>query len=160
LILTAAPVVQNRRLLMTSTATDFSDIPGLEMARALLMLPGHEAILARLLRQFVASYGTGLPEWTEWASAGRWDDLRRGLHGFKGACAAVGALDLAARCEPLESRLQALVDGVADDHDAAQVPPGIADLRAALLALAAAVGQRLAAQERETRATPGEPGRQ
>ena len=127
---------------------DFSGIPGLVMSRALLFLPGRDQIYARVLRQFTNNYSGGLADLETLTNTAQWAEAGRALHGLRGACGAVGAVDLVSRCEVLESRVQALTDGVADPADAAAVPEGVAALQAALLALVSTISVRLDRRDR------------
>ncbi len=127
---------------------DFSGIPGLVMARALLFLPGRDEIYARVLRQFISHYSGGLAGLDVLTQARHWTEAGRALHGLRGACGAVGAVDLVSRCEVLENRVQALADGVADAADAAAVPEGLANLQLALQSLVSTIGVRLDRRDR------------
>ncbi|MDO9284052.1 MAG: PAS domain S-box protein [Aquabacterium sp.] len=123
---------------------DFSDIPGLTMARALLYLPGRDQVYARVLRQFADNYRDGLSGLDEALHAARWIDARRQLHSLRGACGAVGASDLMSQARGLERSLAAL--DLPDERDTPAPSPleqGHA-LQAALRSLAQAIDQRLA----------------
>jgi HPt (histidine-containing phosphotransfer) domain-containing protein len=127
---------------------DFSGIPGLVMSRALLFLPGRDQVYARVLRQFSNNYSDGLAGLESLVEAGQWIEAGRALHGLRGACGAVGAIDLVNRCHALENRVQALADGVADDTDAAAVPAGVAALQSALQTLVSTIALRLERRDR------------
>ena len=118
------------------------------MSRALLFLPGRDQIYARVLRQFSTNYSDGLADLEALTGTAQWVEARRALHGLRGACGAVGAVDLVSRCQVLESRVQALADGVADPADAAAVPDGVATLQAALQSLVSTIGVRLDRRDR------------
>ena len=90
---------------------DPATIPGLTMSRALLALPGRKALLHRVLAQFAQHYQGGLPTLVAAVAAGHWQPAQRGLHALRGACGAIGAVDLLARATTLE---QALADHSAD----------------------------------------------
>ena len=127
---------------------DFSGIPGLVMSRALLFLPGRDPIYARVLRQFANSYSDGLADLDSLIERQQWVEAGRALHSLRGACGAVGAIDLVGRCQVLEGRVQALADAVADASDAAAVPEGVASLQATLQALVSTIGLRLERRDR------------
>jgi CheY-like chemotaxis protein len=91
-------------------APDFSDIPGLTMARALLYLPGRDQVYARVLRQFSDSYRGGLQALLPALRSGQWADAKRQLHALRGACGAVGAVALMAQCQAVEQQLAALAE--------------------------------------------------
>jgi HPt (histidine-containing phosphotransfer) domain-containing protein len=127
---------------------DFSGIPGLVMSRALLFLPGRDQIYARVLRQFANNYSDGLADLDSLIDRQQWVEAGRALHSLRGACGAVGAIDLVGRCQVLESRVQALADAVADATDAAAVLEGVASLQATLQALVSTIGLRLERRDR------------
>ncbi|GCL61221.1 PAS domain S-box protein [Pseudaquabacterium pictum] len=118
---------------------DFSGIPGLTMSRALLYLPGRDAVYARVLRQFCDNYGQGVPGLDAALQAADWPAAQRQLHALRGACGAVGATALQAEAQGLELQLKAL--GAAGTP--AQTAPDGAALQASLASLIAAVRQRL-----------------
>ena len=124
-------------------ATEAFGIPGLVNSRALTFLPGHDNVYAAVLRRFATQYADGVPGLEACLEQGLWHDIGRALHSLRGACGAVGAVDLAEHCERLESAVWALADGAADPDDTAGVPPGLAALQATLRALAAAIDHRL-----------------
>ena len=127
---------------------DFSGIPGLVMSRALLFLPGRDQIYARVLRQFANNYSDGLADLESLVERRQWAEAGRALHSLRGACGAVGAIDLVGRCQVLEGRVQALADEVADATDAAAVPEGVASLQATLQALVSTISLRLERRDR------------
>ncbi|MES2716203.1 MAG: PAS domain S-box protein [Pseudomonadota bacterium] len=122
---------------------DFSGIPGLTMARALLYLPGRDEVFARVLRQFSDNYGQGVPGLDAALQAGQWVDAQRLLHSLRGACGAVGATGVQAEALALEQALQALAEQ-APPLAAAAAAPSSAALQACLQALVDAVRERLA----------------
>lgn len=81
------------------------------MTRALTYLPGRDDILARVLGQFAAGYGHGLPALAEQIEQGRWVQARAEVHALRGACGAVGAVALLDEAQVLEERLRALATG-------------------------------------------------
>ncbi|MDO8375600.1 MAG: response regulator, partial [Aquabacterium sp.] len=135
---------------------DFSDIPGLTMARALLYLPGRDQVYARVLRLFADHYRGGLPGLDDALQAARWIDARRQLHSLRGACGAVGASDVMSQALVLERALETfdLPAGPRDDphgdphgdREAPTAPPleQARALQTALRSLSQAIDQRLA----------------
>jgi CheY-like chemotaxis protein len=97
---------------------DFSAIPGLTMSRALFYLPGRDQIFARVLQQFAHNYLDGLPGLMTALTNGQWLQARRLLHSMRGACGAVGAMDLATRSQNLEQHLETLEASTSDQPDA------------------------------------------
>ena len=80
-------------------------IPGLTMARALLYLPGRDAVFHRVLRQFADQYSQGMPGLS---SALLQQDLAAAgglMHSLRGACGAIGACALSDQVLALESAL-------------------------------------------------------
>jgi len=133
-------------------APDFSGIDGLTMSRALLYLPGRDEVYARVLRQFSANYGQGVPGLDAALQAGDLAAAQRVLHSLRGACGAVGATAVQAEAQALELQLKAPeaadATAAADAADAAARPlPSTAALHTQLARLVAAVRQRLAAAE-------------
>ena len=136
-------------------APDFSGIDGLTMSRALLYLPGRDEVYARVLRQFSANYGQGVPGLDVALQAGDLAAAQRVLHSLRGACGAVGATAVQAEAQALELQLKApeaadatAAADAADAADAAERPlPSTAALHTQLARLVAAVRQRLAAAE-------------
>jgi len=124
-------------------APDFSGIPGLTMARALLYLPGRDQVFARVLRQFVANYADGLPGLPQALAAGDWGQARQQLHSLRGACGAVGAITLMAQAQALEQRLEPLPGTTAPAVPAATLQAEAQALQQAQRTLVAAIGQRL-----------------
>ena len=84
---------------------DFSGIAGLSMNRSLFHLPGHEIIMARVMRLFAEQYRCGLPALDGLLKAGLWHDARQQLHALRGSSGAAGAVDLTAQAQRLEIRL-------------------------------------------------------
>ena len=130
-------------------------IPGLTMSRALLYLPGRDALFARVLRQFAESYTAGWPELDAALAQCRWTDAQGLLHSMRGACGAIGATDLAGLSLTLEAALD-------PTHQAAASPDWSAQavtLQGALAALVQAISGRLAdvAGVAGGRVTPGLP---
>jgi len=122
---------------------DFSGITGLSMSQSLFHLPGHEDILARVLNLFADHYRPGLPALDSLLLAGRWHDARQQLHALRGSSGAAGAVELTAQAQRLESRLQDAAGFDAGAITALRFEAGA--LNQALIALAAAIDQRLAA---------------
>jgi HPt (histidine-containing phosphotransfer) domain-containing protein len=96
------------------------------MSRALFYLPGRDQIFARVLQQFAHNYSEGLPGLMTALAAGQWMDARRLLHSMRGACGAVGAMDLAAQSQALEQQLDAM-----DDSNPGAAAPSTAALQSA-----------------------------
>ncbi|OGB00375.1 MAG: hypothetical protein A3E25_11530 [Burkholderiales bacterium RIFCSPHIGHO2_12_FULL_69_20] len=152
----AAPVAAQVVAAPGPATPDFSDIPGLTMARALLYLPGRDQVYARVLHQFSDNYRGGLPGLDDAMQAARWKDARRQLHSLRGACGAVGASDVMSRALMLERALERLEppdetpDKTPDDPPDSQeapTPTPLAQahaLQTALRCLAQAIDQRLA----------------
>jgi two-component system sensor histidine kinase/response regulator len=151
---TPAPAVASApaaTALAPPAAIDFSGIPGLTMSRALLYLPGRGQIYARVLRQFSDHYGQGVPGLDAALQAGDWAGAQRLLHSLRGACGAVGAIDLQAEAQVLETRLQ----GLASPGAVVIAPPDAAALHAGLAALVAALRGRLGSGDGSTVAPAG-----
>jgi two-component system sensor histidine kinase/response regulator len=92
-------------------AARLAGLEGIVMTRALTYLPGRDDILARVLGQFAAGYGHGLPALAEQIEQGRWVQARAEVHALRGACGAVGAVALLDEAQVLEERLRALATG-------------------------------------------------
>lgn len=103
----AVPAAVNRQALAGAApaAPDWSGIPGLTMARALLHLPGRDQVYARVLRQFADHYRAGLPGLDAALQAARWTEAQQQLHALCGACGAVGANEVMAQSAALQRRL-------------------------------------------------------
>jgi two-component system, sensor histidine kinase and response regulator len=125
-----------------STGGSFDGIPGLAMTRALLYLPGRDAVFARVLRQFVDNYRHGLPELAAAVAERHWAVARRQLHSLRGACGAIGAADLLALAEALEQDLAHRPDGCATPQAVARA----GQLQAMLRSLVQTVSARLQSQ--------------
>lgn len=121
---------------------DFSGIPGLTMTRALLYLPGGDQIYARVLGKFADTYGQGVPGLDAALHAADWVVARRLLHALRGACGAVGAIDVQAEAKLLDAHLQGLESAGAPVTD----PPEATALHACLAMLVAALRDRLSHQ--------------
>ena len=122
---------------------DFSGIAGLSMNRSLFHLPGHEAIMARVMSLFAEQYRRGLPTLDGLLEAGLWLQARRLLHALRGASSTAGAVDLTAQAQRLEIRL---LEASALDAAAVISLRLEADaLSQGLITLIAALDQRLAA---------------
>ena len=109
------------------------------MSRALLYLPGRDEIYARVLRQFSDNYGDGVPGLDAALQAGDWVGAQRLLHSLRGACGAVGAIQLQVEAQLLDARLKGLESPGAVVID----PPDASALHACLSTLVAAVRARL-----------------
>ena len=107
-----------------------------------MFLPGRDQVYARLLRQFADSYRGGQPALVDAVQAGQWALAQRLLHALRGACGAVGAIDLVGQAQALENQLQAQLDEAADASDLAALHLTLATLLADLRALLAAIDQR------------------
>lgn len=120
----------------TAEDAGLAGIAGLSLSRALLFLPDHGPLFARLLHQFVDSYTGGAPMLEQALDRGDAGQVVGWLHMLRGACGAVGAL-------ALQDQAQALERALAADRDASP-GQGIARCRA-LRGDAAALLQALAA---------------
>ncbi len=125
-------------------------IPGITMSRALLYLPGRDAVFQRVLQQFAESYAEGLPNLLPLLSRGDVASARRLVHGLRGACGAVGATGLLDQAQTLELQLADLPEGRPRDEllSAAQ------GLQGALRALARAIRQQVPALVAAPASTP------
>ena len=116
-------------------------IPGLTMSRALLFLPGRDAVFARVLQQFSHSYHHGAPALALALDQGDWAEASRLLHSFRGACGAVGAVALLDQALALEKAIGALAPSCTT------LPAALADaaqnLDQATRTLSAVVAERL-----------------
>ncbi|HRE71667.1 MAG TPA: PAS domain-containing protein [Accumulibacter sp.] len=110
------------------------DIVGLDAAAGLQAADGDRSLYLRLLQLFAAQHGNDGERLRAHLAADRWDDARRLAHTLKGVAATIGATTLRERALALESALRAPVPG-------AGLGRAIAALDAALLPLAAAIGQ-------------------
>ena len=128
-----------------TTAADakstLGQIPGLTMSRALLFLPGRDAVFARVLQQFSHSYLHGAPALALALGQADWAEARRLLHSFRGACGAVGAVALLDQALALEKALSTLAPSCTT------LPAALADaaqnLDQATRTLSAVVAERL-----------------
>jgi two-component system, sensor histidine kinase and response regulator len=114
------------------TAGPWSAIDGLDCHRALLFLPGQEALARQLLQRFASQYQAGLPALGPLLASGAPSpqaraEAGRALHSLRGACGAIGALALLAQAQQLE---QALAAGAASPlaTQAAALEQGLARL--------------------------------
>ena len=122
---------------------DFTGIAGLSMNKSLFQLAGHEDIMARVLRLFAENYRDGLPALDGLLQVGGWQEARLQLHALRGSCGAAGAGDLTAQARRLEIRL--LEAAALDAAAAAALRQEAGDLNQALIRLARAITERLAA---------------
>ena len=86
-------------------ASAVPSIPGLTLARALLYLPGRDAVFHRVLRQFADQYGAGIAALKRLPDPQDRPAAMRLLHALRGACGAIGAVTLAAQAQALEVEL-------------------------------------------------------
>ncbi|WP_395699732.1 PAS domain S-box protein [Aquabacterium sp.] len=93
-----------------TSATEVA-IPGITMTRALLYLPGRDAVFKRVLQQFAEGHAEGLPTLLSLLSEGEVTAARQLVHALRGACGAVGATAVMARAQRLEQQLAGLPEG-------------------------------------------------
>ena len=108
-------------------------IAGLTMSRALLYLPGRDAVFHRVLLQFADQYGPGLPALGAALDSQDTAGAMRLLHSLRGACGAIGACALSDQALALETAL--------DQGGGAAAATGSSRLQAQAAALQAALGQ-------------------
>ncbi len=126
-----------------------SDIEGLSMSRALLYLPGRDAVFARLLAQFCDNHVAGLPLLRSALAEGRLVDARRQLHSLRGACGAVGAVAVMAQAQALEDAVDSTLVERAGARPAGGIDSALDEgalaLEQTLLTLLATIKRRLEA---------------
>ena len=123
-------------------------IPGLRLSSALLYLPGRDQIFARVLRQFVDSYGPGFATLGQALALGTAEGMGQAqalLHALRGACGVIGAGELSAQALALELALR----------PAAQPAAELAALQASAQALASALAQLVQAIRSRLSELPG-----
>ena len=135
----ALPAVEGR----AGAAPDFSDIPGLTLSRALLYLPGRDQVFVRVLRQFVTHQADGVGAVAAALAAGDLANARGLLHSLRGACGAVGAVELMQLAQALEQRIEQLPASTPGAEAAALLAGPLTQLKATQQALVAAILRRL-----------------
>ncbi|MBZ8140813.1 hybrid sensor histidine kinase/response regulator [Rubrivivax gelatinosus] len=105
-------------------------VPGLDLEATLARLGGNAAMLERMLRLFVQTYGDGSTALRAAAAAGDAEACREAAHSLRGAGATIGAVDLVAQ-------LAALEQGARDPARVGSTPGAALAADAALRALVA-----------------------
>ena len=116
-------------------------VPGYDVAAALERLSGREAVLVRVLQQFVQQYSAGMPALVAMPPDGH--ALFEAAHSLRGACATIGATALQCQAQALEQSARG-GDEAGGRMGAEALHSQGQQLHHDLLALVAALGQALA----------------
>jgi len=79
------------------------DIAGLDNSLLLAHCDGNRSLARRLLAGFAQDYADGVAGWEDWITGGDWPALTRAAHTLRGLAGTLGAGDLQADAEQLES---------------------------------------------------------
>ena len=110
-------------------------LPGLDLQAALPRFGGSLDAFAAVFARFVAGAGAGLDELHALTANGEREGALVVAHRLRGVAANLGAVDLAAQAQALESALRTGDDGAAAHH-LARLEPALAPLQAAARELA------------------------
>jgi signal transduction histidine kinase/DNA-binding response OmpR family regulator/HPt (histidine-containing phosphotransfer) domain-containing protein len=105
-----------------------ASVKGFNVMTALRNLGGQWTALERVLMRFVTTYGNGEPALVEPLSAARLEQWARACHSIKGACATIGAEDVAKRATELGDKLDRKADNAELVADGRELHEGLRQL--------------------------------